>query len=225
MRPEEAQVLADWVLGLGLPDGAVCLNIGSSTRQFRTETQPHIDKLLFAPLRSAGLRIVHCDMKPDAGVDEVGDVLDLQFRERLKAYDASLLLCSNLLEHLTDPSGFARACGQLVRPGGFGLFTVPASYPYHPDPIDTLFRPSPEEIARLLPGWQVVRAEEIRCGNYRSDLRSRRNSARIVARQVARSLLPFYRPDGWLQAAHRLTYLFRSYRQSMLLVQKASTAG
>lgn len=220
MRSEEAALSRQWLEALGLPAGSVCLNIGSSTREFRTVTQPHIDSLLFRPLETAGIRIVHCDLKPDDGVDEVGDLLDPFFRQRLKGYEADLLVCSNLLEHLTDARAFAAACAELIRPAGFGLFTVPYRYPYHPDPIDTLFRPKPEELARFLPDWDVVRAESLRCGDYLTDLRARPRPFRTLARQVARAMLPFYNPDGWLQTAHRLTYLFRPYRQTMLLARK-----
>jgi SAM-dependent methyltransferase len=217
---EEAELSGRWLEELNLPAGSVCLNIGSSTRQFRSITQPHIDALLFRPLASAGIKIVHCDLKANEGVDEVGDLLDPAFQQRLKGYDADLLICSNLLEHLTDAPAFAAACAGLVRPGGFGLFTVPYRYPYHPDPIDTLFRPTPEELIALLPDWEVVRAERLRCGNYLADLRTKPQSMRVLAKQVARSMLPFYNPDGWLQAAHRLTFLVRPYRQSMLLARK-----
>ena len=41
MRREEAVLLAEWVRELRLPEGAVCLNIGSSTGEFREQQQPH----------------------------------------------------------------------------------------------------------------------------------------------------------------------------------------
>ena len=220
MRRQEAALIAEWVRGLKLPPGAVCLNIGSSTKDFRSNEQPHIEQLLFDPIEQSGLKVVHCDMKAEPGVDEVGDVLDPAFQQRMRAYGADLMICSNLLEHLTDPAAFARGCGELVKPGGFGLFTVPSNYPYHPDPIDTMFRPSPDEIAALLPGWEVVKAERIRCGNHIADLKRTGRPWRALAKQIGRVILPFYRPHRWRPIAHRLTYLFRPYRQSMLLVRK-----
>src|SRR4051812_11957800 len=109
MRSEEAETLALWIRDLDLRAGAVCLNIGSSTSEFREKEQPHIAERLLRPIEAEGIRFVHCDMKMAAGVDEVGDLLDARFRARLKRYRASLLLCSNLLEHLADPHGFAKA--------------------------------------------------------------------------------------------------------------------
>jgi SAM-dependent methyltransferase len=220
MRREEASLIFEWVRGLNLPEGAVCLNIGSSTKVFRTKMQPHVDALLIRPLEERGLRIIHCDMKAAEGVDEVGDLLDPAFRARLRRHDADLMICSNLLEHLTDPVAFARACGELVKPNGYGLFTVPLSYPYHPDPIDTMLRLKPGELADLLPGWQIIKAEQITAGSHLRDLRASGEGTKRLAKQIARVLLPFYRTRHWKPLAHRLLWLFRPFRQSMVLLRK-----
>lgn len=220
MRIEEARALARWIGELDLPEGATCLNVGSSTGDFRRRVQPHIESELFAPLAAAGLKIVHCDMKPAEGVDEVGDVLDPAFRERLLAYDAQVLICSNLLEHLTDPHTFAAACGDLVAPGGHGLITVPYSYPYHPDPIDTMFRPSPEELSGMLPGWEVERAALLESGNYFDDLKASGRPLYIFANQILRAAMPLYRRSQWRHIAHRLLWLFRPYTVTMVQLRK-----
>ena len=212
--------MAEWVRGLGLPPGAVCLNIGSSTEAFRTRDQPHIDELLIRPIEAAGIRIIHCDIKAAPGVDEVGDLLDPQFREKLKGYRADLMICSNLLEHLTDPQAFAAACGDLVRPGGYGLITMPLSYPYHADPIDTMLRLKPAQLAAMMPGWEIVRAEELEAGSYAHELRRSGRPVSLLMRHLARAALPFYRPRKWRGLAHRLLWLFRPYRQSMVLLRK-----
>lgn len=220
MRVEEAKALAKWIADLRLPAGAVCVNVGSSTGDFRTRVQPHIDACLFRPLEEAGLRVIHCDMKTDEGVDEVGDVLDPEFRKRIRGYDAQVMICSNLLEHLRDPYAFAAACGDLVVPGGHGLITVPFSYPYHPDPIDTMLRPSPYELAQMLPGWEVERAEVLKSGTFRDDLKASGRPFYVLTNQVLRTLLPFYRSSQWRHIAHRLVWLFRSYTVSMVQLRK-----
>jgi SAM-dependent methyltransferase len=220
MRPEEADRLARWVRELRLAPGTVCLNIGSSTRHFREQEQPHIAERFLRPLESDGIRFVHCDMKHAEGVDEVGDILDPSFQERLKRYDADLLVCSNLLEHLTEPERFARACGQLIKPGGYGLFTVPLSYPYHPDPIDTMLRLTPDELAAMIPGWHVVKSDQIAAGNYLRDLYATGKPLVRLLRQIVRILLPVYRPRQWRPNAHRLLWLFRPFRLSMVLLRK-----
>src|SRR5262245_58429456 len=69
MRPSEAKYIAE-ILG-HLPNDAVgpCLNVGSSTRHFREVEQPHVDRLVFAPLAQRGIEVTHADLKPAEGVD------------------------------------------------------------------------------------------------------------------------------------------------------------
>lgn len=220
MRYEEAVLIGEWIRGLRLPRGAVCLNIGSSTERFRTHSRPHIDQFVFAPLRNAGIRVFHCDLKQDPGVDLVGDVLDPSFQQKLRALEADLLICSNLLEHLADPTAFASACASLVKPGGYALVTVPSCFPYHADPIDTMFRPSPQQLAALFPGWTIVKTEEMECGNFRTDLAATGHFWRGLARNLLRLGAPFYRPKIWVASAHRILWLVRKFRVSMLLVEK-----
>ena len=220
MRPEEADTLTRWVRELKLERGTVCLNVGSSTRHFREIDQPHVAGRFVRPLEEDGIRFVHCDMKQADGVDEVGDILDPAFRARLKKHQAGLLVCSNLLEHLTDPEQFAQACGELVTEGGYGLFSVPSSYPYHPDPIDTMLRLKPDKLAALLPGWAVVRAGELQAGNYWNDLKRAGSPLKRLVRHAARVALPFYRPAQWRENASRLSWLLRPYRVSIVLLEK-----
>jgi len=220
MRPEEADTLTRWVRELGFKPGTVCLNIGSSTKEFREQGQPHIAERFIRPLESDGIRFVHCDMKQAEGVDEVGDILDRDFRSQLRRYDAALLVCSNLLEHLTEPEAFARACADLLKEGGHGLFSVPLSYPYHPDPIDTMLRLTPAQLAAMMPDWAVVRFGEIEAGSYWRDLRDSGSGLSRLVRQIARVAMPFYRPSRWRENASRLSWLFRKYRVSIVLLQK-----
>jgi hypothetical protein len=220
MRPEEADMLTAWVKELRLKPGSVCLNIGASTKAFREQDQPHVAERFIRPLEKEGIRFVHCDIKAADGVDEVGDVFDPIYRARLRSYNAELLVCSNLLEHLTEPQRFATACADLVQQGGYGLFSVPLSYPYHPDPIDTKLRLTAAQLAAMMPDWAVVRSAEIEAGNYWRDLRASGSPLPTLIRQIARVAMPFYRPGKWRENASRLSWLFRTYRQSLVLLQK-----
>lgn len=176
MLLDEAKLMGESIRGLPLTADSACLNVGSSTRDFRERVQPHIHDEVIRPIERAGARVVHCDLKSADGVDEAGDLLDPAVQARLRTYDADLLICSNLLEHLTAPAIFAKACASLVRPGGYGLFNE-----------------GPAPLARL-------------------------------ARQVARVALPIYRPKAWWPAAHQLAWLVKSYRVTMVLVQKPAVS-
>lgn len=220
MLRDEAILMGRWTKQLPLGPESVCLNLGSSTREFRENTQPFIASDILQPIEQTGCTLVNCDIKSGDGIDEVGDLLDPAFQEKLVGYKPDLIICSNLLEHLSDPKAFAQACGTIAKPGGYCLFTVPRSYPYHPDPIDTMFRPSPEQLAALLPKWETVSAKEIVTGNYLDELKAQPFPTIALLRQFVRSLLPFYRPRKWYPAAHRLLWLFRSYRVSIVMMRK-----
>ena len=220
MRAEEAETLAKWVLDLRLPQGTICLNIGSSTAHFREQEKPHIQSRFIRPLEEAGIRFVHCDMKRAEGVDEIGDVFDPDFQARLQAYDAKLLVCSNLLEHLTQPRTFAAACGSLIRDGAYAVFSVPLSYPYHPDPIDTMLRVKPDQLAAMLPEWRVLRSGEIDDGSFWGDLKKSGRPWRALLKHIGRVALPFYRSKKWRSMASYLSWLGRPYKISMVLLEK-----
>lgn len=224
MLPDEAALIGLWASQLQLGTGSVCLNMGSSTTTFRENTQPFINDKILEPIARTGCRIINCDVKADSGVDEVGDVLDPSFQKRLIRYTPDLIICSNLLEHLTDPVGFARACGEIAKPGGHCLFTVPRSFPFHPDPLDMMYRPSPADIATLLPDWQVIQTQELASCTYWEELKRDSHPAKALVRQVIRALMPFYRPRSWLPAAHKLLWLNRPYRVSMVMLRKPKAA-
>ena len=123
-------------------------------------------------------------------------------------------MCSNLLEHLTEPKRSPSVC-QLVREGGYGLFSVPLSYPYHPDPIDTMLRLTPRQLAAMMPDWAVVRSGEIEAGNYWRDLRDSGRGCRdwsgrsggwqchSIGRPVAGECEPAVLADAHLSGEHR----------------------
>jgi SAM-dependent methyltransferase len=149
MLVREATWMGQAILRTGLVAGARVLNVGSSTGRFRTVEQPWVDTKVFEPLRDLGVDVVHLDLKPAEGVDLIGDLLDPAFRDGLKGgWDVAI--CSNLLEHLEDRASLLEVLPVLVKPGGWLVVTVPCRFPFHPDPIDTMYRPDPGELVRDL---------------------------------------------------------------------------
>ena len=225
MLPEEARHIADIVRKLDLGPGDSCLNIGSSTRRFREVEQPHNHRDLIAPLEEFGLRIIHCDLKPDDGVDIAGDVFDPVVRARMAQQQARLLLCCNILEHLVDPQPFACACADLVRPGGYVVVSVPLSFPYHRDPIDTMLRPSPEQIADFFPGWETVHSAVVKSQTFQQELLAQPKGVMRLVRHGLQVLLPFYRPQKWMERAHRILWLWRPYKVSVAVLRRPYGTG
>lgn len=205
---------------LGQRDISPLLNLGSSTRHFREIAQPHIDRDLFQPLRQAGVIVVHGDLKAADGVDLAGDILDAAVAADLRAKHFRCILLANLLEHVRDAQAVAAACEAIVEPGGLILATVPSSYPFHADPIDTFYRPSPTELAGLFGRSETLLAEELTGPTYAEDFRARGSAlAKELARTAWAALTFPARPKSAKSRLHRWRWYSRPYRISIALVR------
>lgn len=158
------------------------LNVGSHTAEFRAKTQPWIDRYIFGPFAAQGREVVHTDIQAAPGVDLVGDLTDPAFQVELRKRKFRSAFCNNLLEHVEHPERITRAVVAAVEPGGYLFVSVPHKFPYHADPIDTMFRPSPVELAALFSGTEVVFGEALRCGNLTTyaAMRLLRNSGAML---------------------------------------------
>jgi hypothetical protein len=204
---------------LELRDISPLLNLGSSTRDFREAIQPHIERELFAPLREAGVKVVHCDLKEDEGVDFAGDILEPEVIGRLKGMQFKCILLSNLLEHVRDREAVAVACEEIVGPGGFIVATVPSSYPFHADPIDTYYRPSPTELAKTFVNSELLIGEEVEEPTYAEELRARGISvAGELMRTALWSLIFFVRPRSAAARLHRWRWYSKPRRVAIALL-------
>jgi hypothetical protein len=172
MFAQEAQWLADRLHAL--PPAAVSplLNVGSGARRLRERTQPYIQDVVFGPQAARGVRVIHNDHRPKGGVDLVADIFDDADLPRMTAVGARAIVCSNVHEHVRDPAELSRRLIALLPSGGYLLVTVPHSYPYHDNPIDTMYRPSPEELGALHPGAVVVEQALVTAGTYRDTVRA-----------------------------------------------------
>ena len=194
------------------------LNIGSSTLEFRTRRQPWVTSELMAPLEARGIRIVHCDIKNEPGVDLVADLMTDEGLSRLKAVKPKALLCSNLLEHVPDPHRFAERCGQLISPGGIVIATGPYSYHHHRDPIDTMFRPAPEDAAALFPDCELIEGRILTSGlSYRDRVRAH---PEILLHHLLRAPFPMFYYQDWKRYMARLYWLINNYQFFAVLLRK-----
>jgi SAM-dependent methyltransferase len=159
----EAAWLADRLEELPAEGLSPLLSIGSGDARLRTTLQPWIESRVYAPLALRQVRVLHHDLEPTAGVDVAGDLTDPAFLASLDELNVRSVMCCNVLEHVPDPAPVASAIERIVAPGGYLLVTVPSRYPYHPGPIDTLFRPTVEKLRLLFPTLTVTAAAEIQC--------------------------------------------------------------
>ena len=196
------------------------LNLGSSTRLFREVTKPHIQEELFGPLEAAGVQVFHSDLKQDEGVDLTGDILDPVVRADLKARGFKCVLCANMLEHVRDPQAVAAACEEIVGAGGLVLATVPSSHPFHADPIDNGFRPTPAALAAMFRSSEPLLTDEVAGRSYREDMKEKGLSFWMEAALTLRAalILPL-RPKSFRARAHRWFWYFRPHRVAIALVR------
>jgi SAM-dependent methyltransferase len=219
MFEREARWVADRLAAYPSEQISPLLNVGSSTREFREQAQPWTVRNLFAPLTARGVAITHLDARAGDGIDLRADLLDEADFVRLRATRYRALLCCNILEHVPDPAEFARRCVELVMPGGVIVVTVPRSYPRHGDPIDTLYRPTPEQAAALFPGTAIVTAAIIDVGqSYLDEVRRR---PWILLRHLARLPVPFLGIEKWKASMQKPYWLVHNYRVSAAVLRRA----
>lgn len=194
------------------------LNIGSSTAHFRENVQPHILHNIFKPLSEQKRKVIHLDMKMDAGVDVIGDLSDDSFRETLKEKGIKSILCSNLLEHLEDPKPICNSIVKLLKSKDLIIITVPYYFPYHKDPIDTMLRPSIEELALMFPGTRIIESAIVEEDN--SFKKVLLGNKKYLMRLILRWAVPFYKFKEWRLSIIDLFQWKRKFSATCVLLEK-----
>ena len=146
------------------------------------------------------------DIKEAAGVDLVGDLTDPSFAASLGKLKPRALLCNNLLEHVRQPAAIIETLLAVVPRGTVIVATGPSRYPKHLDPIDTMFRPSPGELASLFHTTKVEEMTELNVGSVVSGYSS---DALGLLRLLLLASMPFAGYRRWVTAANKVAWLFR----------------
>jgi hypothetical protein len=203
-----------------LPDDAIfpMLNIGSSTLEFRTQVQPYIERNIFGPLRARSNQVYHLDIKSAPGVNLVGDLLDPVFFKSIAEKQFRSVMTSNIFEHVIPRQQICDAVMKIIPPGGYLFVSGPYKYPYHADPIDTMFRPTIDEMFDHFPGTRIIDSAIINYGNWRQWDTAERG--RPLGRTMLRLLVPFYRPNKWWELARQAPYIFRDICAFALVLRK-----
>ncbi len=159
MFVEEAMWIRDRLAVLKLPPAARVLDVGASTLEYRTVRQPHITEMVHNPLLARGCTLTCSDLKDGAGVDLVIDLTREDVPPATFAHPYDLVICSNILEHVTDRVTFIRNVLRFCARPGFLICTVPRTFPHHADPIDTMYRPTAKDLARFIGQYATVAVE------------------------------------------------------------------
>lgn len=223
MRTSEAAFIGERLRDIPIEHLSPVLNLGSSNAEFRRHTHPHVDREIFFPLERRGARVIHADLKQDDGVDVVGDVYNPAFQDQCRQLGPRTVFCCNILEHVENPAGFATIVSGLVPANGYLVVSVPRSYPFHADPIDTLFRPAPEEVVRLFgPAFSPVVAHTLVDTTWLQDLSRAIGPLRLpwfFARDLAKAAREAVAEQRF-RRLHRYLWLVRPYEVSIVILRR-----
>ncbi len=195
----ESKEIYKVIVGLKLSQEDLILNLGSSTKDFRHNIQSHIYREIFSNLQD--FNVVHTDIKKEAGVDLVGDITDVAFRAKLLDLKPKVIICSNLLEHVSNVEEFTTAIVDILPNDSYLLITTPKDFPYHPDPIDTMFRPTIKELIKEFDRLDFVQGKYVNCGVLYNSCESNR-SIRLYNhfKALIRVFMPFYRYSDYIKS-------------------------
>ena len=158
LRKQEAEYIGNQLLiqintRLGDFSG---INIGAGDQRKLRVSKPWIYNELWRKLLELGVCVQHTDFKCFEGIDELLDLNDPDLEDRildLCQNKRPLLFLCNVLEHLPPPvleKVIVDIPAILEKHKGVLVCSVPYHYPYHADPIDNGFRPSPALLERLM---------------------------------------------------------------------------
>lgn len=203
------------------------LNVGSHTADFRRNEQPWIDHYLFAPLHKRGCKVVHSDLRDGEGIDLVGDLTDPAFLARLASMRFGSIFCANLLEHVPNPRAIADSLVRAVRPGGYLLISCPHHFPFHPDPIDTMFRPSIAELSEQFAGTTLEKGEIVNCGNLTTYMLGRmiRSPSALGKNLLKRRRQVVKQTAEGMSASQWIPWLWRTFRQTCVILKRPDSGA
>jgi hypothetical protein len=217
MRQQESEVAARFIFSrLDIQEFKVCINLGCGNIEDLRKKKPWINNHIFDRLRQAGLRVINVDRSNYSGIDVVCDLDSSDSFDFLTGLPAPrLLIFANVVEHLSESSR-NHILGRLYSSMGVGdalLVTAPFDYPYHPDPIDTMFRPSPPELAKAIP-LKWIEQTIVSAGSYKQEFLSMSPLKRL--RKLIRPFWPLQSFGSWRRSL-RILWLFKPYRITVIL--------
>lgn len=104
-----------------------------------------------APYRNLFPNLTTLDIRPGPEVDVVGDVHALPFKEN----SFERILCTEVLEHVSEPKVAVAEMQRVLKPGGTILLTTRFMFPSHGLPEDQM-RFSRNALATLFGSWENV---------------------------------------------------------------------
>ena len=201
-------------------DISPALNLGSSTKAYREKEQPYVNELVFGPLEARGVKVIHSDLKAAEGVDIAGDIFNDDDLAKILATKPKSVICTHMYEHVVDRDELTRRILKMIPEGGMFFITVPSSYHQHNDPIDTMFRPSPDELAAMFQGQAIVDKQELIGETYWVHIKKR--PVTLFFRHFLRFWFPFLGWRQWKRSMRKLYWLFNHYKVAAIAGRKVT---
>ena len=164
MFKEEARWLNAAIGGVDISPSTTVLDIGASNLEYRTVIQPHIHEFIHKPILDRGADIKFMDIKNDLGVDIVIDLTLDDLPDHMFSKKFDVIICCNILEHVRKRDVFIRNLLRFSRPGTLLVVTVPLVFPKHADPIDTMYRPTADQLIDFIRAYtkcKVISSNEL----------------------------------------------------------------
>lgn len=190
-------------------------NIGSSDEE-AIRVHPWIEEIFLSSLRKNG-QVLNIDIKGSANVDIVGNLLEEDFIAKLSKYKFDAVCCMNVLTCIEDKKKLSQSLIDIIEEGGLVLVSSSKRHPYVKDPVDTMFRPTIEELYELFPETKILRKAVVEGESYFHFLTQNKKYLAITA---ARMFAPFYNFETWLNLVKYLPNMFSRYQTTCLILQK-----
>jgi len=209
MRLEEAKRIGQIICPLNIKS---CINLGSGNVAHLIASKPWVNSHLFSPLAGRGIPIIHADLYDYPGVDcRINLTQPADFRILDRQPGPRLFILGNVLEHVPNDQrlNIMNSLTSYMVRGDHLIMSVPQSYPYHADPIDTGYRLEPPQLMELAP-LKWISAETVICGNFRQELSEMHRLKAL--RKLCKPLWPFQSFTRYRENWERLSFLFRDYK-------------
>lgn len=217
MLLEESLWLKKAIQNSKLEEGYKVLNFGSQDERVY-KYQPYLYSNIIKPSISKGVEIINYDLFPGKGVDISGNLLENKIFEKLKSYKFDAIYLFNVLEHVENIERISNRIEDLLIIDGLLFISVPYSFPVHFDPIDNLFRPTPEEVANLFKNCIVIESSIIEDHHYIYYLF---RNWRIAFKFILRILTPFYKYNSWKRnIIPKIVWFTKTFKVTCLILRK-----
>ena len=222
MLVEESIWIGEKIAEIAIQNSYPILNVGSSTKEYRTKKQGFIQKNIFDLIPDESRNVIHLDMKAAEGVDLVGNLYDPIFLEEIKKFKVKCILFNNVLMYLNRKQRIeiCQILKNILEKDGYLIVTNSHVFPPAPDPVESYYRHSPKDLyVDLFNDFTIVDSTIVET-NYSFD-KQLKARPKLIPIKIARFLIQFYKFEEWkFMLNYNLNNYSSNYSSSCLLLQK-----